>query len=225
MMAQYIIEPKKTLKKWVKPHVQTESLSNFEYVYYRTKNIDIYKLSHSNTIMAKTILKQMPDKINYNSLSFNSSKWAYKLLDKIDTHFLSKNPSKWGRKMLKNTKIDWYMLTQNTSRWAYKILKSNPHNINYVLSKNPSKWAYKLLDKIEWLLLSENPSDWARKLLRPNIINWGYLSKNPSKWAYKLLKNKPYMIDWEFFSSNPYIFNIVKTNYKLFDVLLHKKLI
>ena len=114
------------------------------------------------------------------------------------------------------------MLMLNTSRWTYKILKSNPQHINSVLSKNPSKWAYKLLDKIEWLLLSENPSNWAHKLLKPDIINWGYLSKNPSKW---IIENKSYMIDWKLFSSNPYIFRLVRTDYKLFDVLLHKKLI
>ena len=99
-LAKYIIEPKKTLKKWVKPYVQTDYLANFEYVYCRTNKIDMYKLSHSNTIMAKTILKQKPTKINYNSLSFNSSKWAYKLLNKINTHFLSMNSSKWAHKIL-----------------------------------------------------------------------------------------------------------------------------
>ena len=49
---------------------------------------------------------------------------------------------------------------------------------------------------------------------------------NRSKWAYKLLKNNPdKIINWYVFSSNPYLFKIVKTNYKLFDVILHKKLI
>ena len=67
----------------------------------------------------------------------------------------------------------------------------------------------------------------ARKLLKPDKINWNLLSENPSKWAYKLLKNNPDKIDWNNFSSNPYIFKIVKTAqyYKLFDNLLHEKLI
>ena len=53
--------------------------------------------------------------------------------------------------------------------------------------------------------------------ISPTKINC--LSKNSSRWAYKLLKNKPYMIDWHYFSSIPYLFKIVKTNkyYKLFD--------
>ena len=38
IMAQYIIEPKKTLKKWVKPRINIEKIVNFEYVYCRDPN-------------------------------------------------------------------------------------------------------------------------------------------------------------------------------------------
>ena len=137
VMAQYIIEPKKTLKKWCRSHVKICSLTNFEYVYCKDPNkIDLYELSKSNTIMAKLILKKYP--IDWQRLSYNSSKWAYRLLDNID-----------------------------------------------------------------WILLS----------------------KNPSKWARKLLKNNPDKINWNYLSENPYLFKIIKTNYKLFDIILHKKLI
>ena len=57
MIAQYIIEPKKTLKKWVKPFVKINKLVNFEYVYCRnTDKMYLYKLLQSNSIMAKLIL-------------------------------------------------------------------------------------------------------------------------------------------------------------------------
>jgi hypothetical protein len=51
------------------------------------------------------------------------------------------------------------------------------------------------------------------------------LAENTSKWAYKILK--PDKIDWNYFSKSPYLFKIVKTAlyYKLFDNLLHEKLI
>ena len=92
------------------------------------------------------------------------------------------------------------MLSSNTSHLAYKLVKKYLNKINWCwLSRNPSKWAYKLLNKIDWDCLSENTS----------------------RWAYKLLKNKPDKIDWDYFSSSPYLFKIVKTNYKL----LNKKLI
>ena len=75
--------------------------------------------------------------------------------------------------------------------------------------------------------MSANSSNWVYKLLKnnPDKIGWYFLSENPSKWAYKLLKNNPDKINWDVFSSNPYLFKPIKTNYKLFDVLLHKKLI
>jgi hypothetical protein len=42
IMAQYIIEPMKTLKKWVKPFVKMKHLVNFEYVYcINYRNIDL----------------------------------------------------------------------------------------------------------------------------------------------------------------------------------------
>ena len=95
ILAKYIIEPKKTLKKWVKPFIGIENSSNFEYVYATSCNptglnsdkLNVYKLSKCNTIIAKIILKYLPDKIIWCYLSENSSKWAYKLfknnLDKI----------------------------------------------------------------------------------------------------------------------------------------------
>ena len=75
MIAQYIIEPKKTLKKWVKPFAKIYSLVNFEYVYcrYYPDKINIYVLSKSNSIIAKVILKYLPDKIDWNSVSVNPS--------------------------------------------------------------------------------------------------------------------------------------------------------
>jgi hypothetical protein len=96
------------------------------------------------------------------------------------------------------------MLSSNPSNWACKILTANLHKIDYkYLSKNPSKWAYKLLNKIDWDCLSENTS----------------------RWAYKLLKNNPDKINWDNFSSSPYLFKIIKTTtyYKLFDSLLYQK--
>ena len=223
-MAQYIIEPKKTLKKWVKPFAKIDYLVNFEYVYCRAPDkMYLYKLSTSNSIMAKLILKKYPDKINWRWLSENPSKWAYKLLrtDKINWDLLSKNQSNWAYKLLKNNpdKINWNCLSQNPSKWAYKLLKLDKINWNW-LSGNPSNWAYKLLknnpDKIDWDWLSSNPSRWAYKLLKPCKINWDWLAENTSKWAYKLLKLDK--INLYYFSSSSYIFKIIKTNkyYKLF---------
>ena len=81
IMAQYIVEPKKTLKKWVKPFAKIDKLVDLEYVYCRNPNkIDTYELSKSNTVMAKLILKYIPYKINWDKLAMNPSKWAYKLL-------------------------------------------------------------------------------------------------------------------------------------------------
>jgi hypothetical protein len=121
MIAQYIIEPKKTLKKWVKPFANIDKMVDLEYVYCRNPNeINLYKLSICNSIMAKLILKKYPDKINWNCLSQNPSKWAYKLLklDKINWNWLSGNPSNWAYKLLKNNpdKIDWDWLSSNPSR-------------------------------------------------------------------------------------------------------------
>ena len=80
-MSQYIIEPKKTLKKWCRSHVNIENIVNFEYVYCRDPNkINKHKLSTCNSIMAKLILKNNPNEINWNLLSENSSKWAYKII-------------------------------------------------------------------------------------------------------------------------------------------------
>ena len=227
VVAQYIIEPKRTLKNWAKKFVNINCLNDFEYIYNRDFNkININALSKSNTIIAKLILKKHPDKINLCYLSENSSRWAYKLLDEIDWFFLSRNPSKRARKLLKNNpdKINSHSLSGNPSRWAYKLLDKNN---SYLLSGNPSRWAYKLLDKIHWNYLSGNPSKWAHKLLKnnPDKIDWNFLLINPSRWAYKLLKNNSDKINWDVFSSNPYLFRTVMTNYKLFDVLLHKKLI
>ena len=91
IMAQYIIEPKKTLKKWVKPYVKNVYLVNFEYVYCRDPDImNLYKLLTSNSIMAKLILKKHPDKINWYNFSlkpfiFKIVKTAlyYKLFDNL----------------------------------------------------------------------------------------------------------------------------------------------
>ena len=74
-------------------------------------------------------------------------------------------------------------------------------------------------------MLSNNPSRWAYKLLKTDKIVWSSLSINYNHWSYKLLKKNSDKIYWDYFSSNPYLFKIVKTNYKLFDILLHKKLI
>jgi len=94
-------------------------------------------------------------------------------------------------------------------------------------------WAYKMLekrpDKISWYYLSKNSSKWTFEIIKNNLdkTDWLYLSSNISLWAYKILKTAPDKISWYYFLSNPYIFKIVKTTqyYKLFDNLLHKKLI
>ena len=123
IMAQYIVEPMKTLKKWVKPFVKMNNLDNFEYIYYTNfRNIDKYELSKSNTIMSKTILNKHPNKIDWRGLSYNPSKWAYKLLNKINRECLSK--------------INFYLISKNPSRWAYKLLQLKPDRIYYdILSK------------------------------------------------------------------------------------------
>ena len=136
MIAQYIIEPKKTLKKWVKPYVKNVYLVNFEYVYCRDPDkMYIYKLSTSNSIMAKLILKKHPEKINWRWLSENSSDWAYKLLknnlDKINRMCLSGNLNKRTYKLLDLDKTDLNYLSENPSKWAYKLLKNNPDKIDW----------------------------------------------------------------------------------------------
>jgi hypothetical protein len=50
-IAQYIIEPQKTLKKWAKPNVQIYSLSNFEYIYCRNKNDILIKKERNKNII------------------------------------------------------------------------------------------------------------------------------------------------------------------------------
>jgi hypothetical protein len=58
-IGQYIVEPKRTLKNWVKPYVQTEQLKDVGYIYYNNINTpDYYYLSSNNTITAKVILKK-----------------------------------------------------------------------------------------------------------------------------------------------------------------------
>jgi hypothetical protein len=69
-------------------------------------------------------------------------KWACKLLklNKINYEWLSRNPSKWAYKLLMNRsdKIDWQNLSENTSIWAYKLLKDNPFYIKWNLfSQSP----------------------------------------------------------------------------------------
>jgi hypothetical protein len=232
-IGQYIIEPKKTLKKWTRPNVNMEVLSNLEYAYVRNK-IDKNILSKTNTIMAKFILKNNPDKLNWRFLLLNSSTWANKLfkMNIIDWLWLSDNPNKRASKILKTRrdKINWYWLSRNPSNWAIKILKNNPKETSYSwISGNPNKWAYKLLknkkEHINWNALSRNPSQWVGKLIRknPDKINWDLISLNSSKWAYKMLKKNKDKINWTTFSSNPYLFRIIKTNYKLFDDLIYKK--
>ena len=69
MTAQYIIEPKKTLKKWVKPFAKIDKLVDLEYVYCRSPDeINLYKLSKCNSIMAKLILKKNPDNITWGGV-------------------------------------------------------------------------------------------------------------------------------------------------------------
>ena len=244
-IGQYIVEPKKTLKNWVKPYVQTDQLKDPGYIYYNNIDTpdDCY-LSSNNSITAKVILKKDPSKIEWDNISENTSKWAYKLLkpDKINWRYLSGNPSKWAYKLLKNNldKISSYWLSINPSEWAFRLLK--PENIDWAaLSVNKSKWALKLLesnpDKINWKNISMNPS--AYKLLEqllakpkvlegslflePNKVDLYYLSENPSKWAYKILKDMPSEIYWIGLSKNPYILKSIKNNkcYKHFDNLLY----
>ena len=228
-IAQYIIEPKKIPKKWVKPFAKNTYLANIEYLYSR--NIGIIGgcvLSRSNTIVAKLILKKHPSMINWAWLSGNTSKWAYKLLkqDKINWYVISENPSKWAYKLLKErlTELRFRYLASNPSKWARKF---NTTFFWDMLSSNPSNWACKILKanihKIDYKYLSKNPSRWAYKLL--NKIDWDCLSENTSRWAYKLLKNNPDKINWDMFASSPYLFKIIKTTkyYKLFDGLLYLK--
>jgi len=238
-IANYIMEPIKTLKKWVKPYVKEIGfLSNFEYIYCRNSDkIANSVISKSNTLITKIILQNVPHKINWYKLSQNSSHWAYRLLknnpNKIFYNSLSRNPSNWAYKLLKKngTEIHYDDISRNPSLWAKKIFMNRPDKTEfYSLSQNPSKWAYKLLNNnVNLYGLSQNIGDWACELLKknPEKIYWWYLSLNPSKWAYKFLKNNPCMINWFVFLLNPNIFKPMKHKtkqyYKLFDQLLHKK--
>jgi len=236
-IAQYIIEPIKTLKKWIKPFVKIDELNNYEYVYCRFPDkINWFNLPKNNTLITKVILGNKIDEHLF-TLSVNSSRWAYKKqkehANKIIWSWLSLNTNKWAYKTLRKRPhiIDWSYLSLNSSNWAYKMLKNNLNKINWLyLSENPNNLIQNIFkivsEKIDWSYLSANSSKWAYNLLKKNLdkINFAKLSENPSKWAYKLLKNNQNKIDWNSFSSSPHLYKIVKTDkyYKMFDRLVHK---
>ena len=240
IVAQYIIQPMKTLKKWIPYDASMLCLSDIEYGYCRNKMND-YELSSSKTIIAKIILNKHQDIISWIKLSVNESKWACKILqnnlDKIDWKVLSSNPSKWACKILENNpdKTDWNSLSLNTSQWAYNLLKLEKINWGHI-SRNQSKWASNLLkscpDKIKWWFLSQNEShhnDWLYESIKNGLIiidkfniSWYWLSKNPTKWAYKILKNNKHRIHSDLLSlnENKYAYNLLKDkiNYRRFSL-------
>ena len=220
IIAQYIIEPIKTLKKWVKPYSKIGFLSEKKCPNYH-KYISDRKLYKS--------------KRSY--LLVNKSKGAYDFMlksNKINWYHVSANPKSWVRELLTNkpNKINWIGLSKNPSKWAYELLKKHPDNIAWsYLTQNESKWAYKLLksnsDKIDWHWISANTGKWANQLLKnkPDNINWNYLQNNTSKWAYKLLKNNPTNINWAFYIPiNIYKFVKMNKYNKLFDKKIDKNI-
>ena len=164
------------------------------------------------------LLKENPQKINWEGLSANSSQYAIEMLKaypkKIDWFYLSTNQNPYAIELLKanSEKIDWEGLSGNPN--ATKLLKANPEKIDWGwLSSNPSQYAIELLkanpDEIQMSYLSSNPNPYAIELLKanPNEIDWLFLSTNPNPYAIELLKTNPKNIDWEYLSMNPSIFD------------------
>ena len=173
------------------------------------------KLSGCKNDIAINILKENPNKINWDILSENPN--AIELLndniDKINWYSLSRNPN--AIKLLKDypEKIKWLQLSENSS--AIPILKVNQIKINWrKLSSNPN--AIELLkknkDKIDWNELSKNIG--AFDIIKSNIkkINWSNLSGNTNTNIIQLLNNYKDRIDWDIFSANPNAIDIINEN-------------
>lgn len=165
------------------------------------------------------LLKQNPDKIDWDGLSMNTHPFAIALLkmnpEKIKWILLSGNIA--AIELLKQNpdKIDWRFLSKNTA--AMDLLEMNPNRIDWFsLSKNIA--AADLLkmntNKMDWAGLSSNTHPFAIALLKmnPEKICWFFLSNNINPDAIELLRQNPERIRWDCLSSNPAAIDLLRMN-------------
>ena len=146
-----------------------------------TDNLDWSMLS-SNPC-AIHLLEKHPDKIDWDSLSYNYHPRAIQLLeeniDKIHWFGLSCNRSPLAQRILEqhHEKVNWSMLSQNSCSWAISLLEKNK-------------------DKIDWSALSGNLNPRAFRMLEERIaegtyfyISYVFLSENPAIFMYNTEDN------------------------------------
>ena len=174
----------------------SKHITSIEYVNFIKENdIPIEVLSQSPNHSAIELLKQHPDKIDWQLFSANSSDYAIEFLnqnlDKVDWCALSSNTNDNAIALLNNNQdeIAWCRLCENRNNNAIKILEQN-------------------LDKIIWHILSQNSCDAAVDLLYKNQdrIHWGWLCGNKNNRIIKLLEQNQNKIEWIIMSGNPNIF-------------------
>jgi hypothetical protein len=157
------------------------------------------------------ILEENENRINWASLSSNTSYDALDLLeknlDKIDWTYLHTNPSSWASEIFEGifeenpSKIMWNLLSQNISPRVIVLIEKKIEEENNLSEEELQNMSIK--KKICWNSLSQNPS--AIKLLEKNInkVNWYFLSKNSA--AVHLLKDNIDKINISLLCKNPNI--------------------
>ena len=150
-----------------------------------TDNLDWSMLSGNP--YAIHLLEKHPDKIDWDSLSYNYHPRAIQLLeeniDKIHWFGLSCNRSPLAQRILEqhHEKVNWSMLSQNSCSWAISLLEKNK-------------------DKIDWSALSWNPNPRALRMMEERIaetsyfyISYVFLSENPAIFMYNTEYNYTHM--------------------------------
>ena len=242
-IGQYIIEPiKRKLKKWIRPYLKIKININ-DLIHENPKFSLCY---HKSSL--ELIFKKYPDKIYWGVLSKAKSKWSYRLLknniNKIHWDVLCKSPTKYAREIIKeNMNKTCYYLLENPSKWAYKLTLTKSYNVKtvvkywYYMSANSSNRAIKLLqdnqDKIDWVELCMNSNKKIIDILNKNINKMDYfwiLYLNQSAWIYNFWKNNMNIIKNKSLNAGNiinhrfYVNDDTRKYYKLFDIILHKKL-
>lgn len=166
----------------------------------------------SSNPSAIELLKENPEKIDWEELSYNTNPYAIDLLRKRAIEENNMNADVY--KNLTN-KINWHMLSKNPS--AVDLLVENIKDIDWMaLSANPNAIDLLKANKknIDWSMLSSNPNPNAIEILRENtgLIDWYMLSQNPN--AIELLKANPKKIYWGVLSGNEKAFDLLKDRYE-----------
>ena len=129
-IAQYIIEPIKTLKKWAKPYAILKQMRNIS---SQQRNIDVIRSPRNSN-------RQYPTTVSNGKISLGRNK--------INWPCLSVNTSRWAFKLLKNNKTELLFLTLNPNKKIYNLLKNNLNNVD-LLKTNDLKDNFKTIKKLE----------------------------------------------------------------------------